>query len=170
MKGIVLYRSKTGFTKRYAEWIAQALGCQAEAYKGPGKRPLEAYDVIVYGGGFHAGMINGLKAFLTELPRLEGKRIAVFATGATPEGMPEVEKAMRQNFTDAQWSAVRAFYVQSGLCYERMGLGDRAMMAVFRAILRRTKADETMQRMVAHSFDCCDEAKIKPLVAFCREG
>lgn len=170
MNSIVLYRSRTGFTQRYADWIAAALGCQAMPYAGPGRMELEAYDVIVYGGGFHAGMIGGLKAFLTELPRLEGKRIAVFATGATPVGAPDVEKAMRQNFTDAQWSAVRAFYVQSGLCYERMGLGDRAMMAVFRAMLRRNVGDGETLRMVSHSFDCCDEAQIKPLVRFCREG
>ncbi len=168
MKGIVLYTSKTGFTKRYAEWIAQALGCEATPYDS-GIR-LEDYDTVIYGGGFHAGMIGGLKAFLGRLPRLEGKRVVVFATGATPEDAPDAKKAMRQNFTDAQWNAVRAFYLQSGLCYEKMGRGDRAMMAVFRAMLRLTRAQEDMQRMVAQSFDCCDISKIEPLVRFCREG
>lgn len=168
MKAIVLYTSRTGFTERYAEWIARALGCEAVPYDG-GIR-LEAYDTVVYGGGFHAGMIGGLKAFLGKLPRLEGKRVAVFATGATPADAPDVEKAMRQNFTDAQWHAVRAFYLQSGLCYEKMSRGDRAMMAVFRAMLRLTHAQEDMQRMVARSFDCCDIAEIEPIVRFCREG
>ena len=28
MKKIVVYKTSTGFTKRYAEWIAQALGCE----------------------------------------------------------------------------------------------------------------------------------------------
>lgn len=168
MKAIVLYTSKTGFTRRYAEWIAQALGCEAVPYDG--KAQLEDYDTVVYGGGFHAGMIGGLKAFLEELPRLEGKRVAVFATGAMPAEAPDVEKAMRQNFTDAQWNAVQAFYLQSGLCYEKMGWGDRAMMAVFRAMLRLTHAQEEMQRMVARSFDCCDMSRIEPLVRFCREG
>lgn len=128
------------------------------------------YDTVVYGGGFYAGMIGGIRAFLAELPRLEGKRVAVFATGAMPADAPDVEKAMRQSFTDAQLSAVRTLYLQSGLCYEKMGWGDRVMMAVFRAMLRLTRAQEEMQRMVARSFDCCDIAGIEPLVRFCREG
>ena len=29
MNSIVTYKSKTGFTKKYAEWIAEDLGCKA---------------------------------------------------------------------------------------------------------------------------------------------
>ena len=29
MKGIILYKSKYGATKQYAEWIAEDLGCEA---------------------------------------------------------------------------------------------------------------------------------------------
>ena len=27
MKTVVVYRSKTGYTRKYAEWIAEELGC-----------------------------------------------------------------------------------------------------------------------------------------------
>ena len=30
MKSIVVYTSKTGFTKKYAQWIAEDLGCEAK--------------------------------------------------------------------------------------------------------------------------------------------
>ena len=33
MNAIVIYRSKTGFTKRYAQWLAEDLGCEAAAYE-----------------------------------------------------------------------------------------------------------------------------------------
>lgn len=170
MNGMVLYRSKTGFTERYAKWIAQELGCDAAPYAGFDTARLQGYDTVVYGGGFHAGKIGGLRAFLKELPRLEGKRVAVFATGAMPADAPDTQKAMRQNFTDDEWAAVAAFYFQSGLCYERMALGDRAMMAVFRAMVRHTEGEGELLRMISRSFDGCDRARIAPLVRFCREG
>ena len=33
MKKIVVYQSGTGFTAKYANWIAEELGCEAKEYK-----------------------------------------------------------------------------------------------------------------------------------------
>ena len=33
MKRIVIYQSGTGFTAKYAGWIAENLGCEAKEYK-----------------------------------------------------------------------------------------------------------------------------------------
>ena len=33
MSTIVVYQSETGFTKKYAEWIAEALDCEAVPFK-----------------------------------------------------------------------------------------------------------------------------------------
>ena len=33
MKSIVIYNSQTGFTKKYAEWISEATGCEAVEFK-----------------------------------------------------------------------------------------------------------------------------------------
>ena len=33
MKRIVVYQSGTGFTAKYADWIAKDLGCEAKEYK-----------------------------------------------------------------------------------------------------------------------------------------
>lgn len=33
MKKIVVYQSGTGFTAKYADWIAEELGCEAKEYK-----------------------------------------------------------------------------------------------------------------------------------------
>ena len=51
MNAIVIYKSKYGSTKAYAEWIAEALSCQAVEAKSVKADDLLAYDTIVYGGG-----------------------------------------------------------------------------------------------------------------------
>ena len=38
MKTIVIYNSKTGFTKRYAEWISEALSCECVELKEASKK------------------------------------------------------------------------------------------------------------------------------------
>lgn len=47
MKSIVIYKSQTGFTKKYAEWISEAAACEAVDIKTASKMNLFEYDAIV---------------------------------------------------------------------------------------------------------------------------
>ena len=51
-KAIVIYTSKRGSTKQYAEWIAGDLGCEAVAFADPRMKDINLYeyDCIIYGG------------------------------------------------------------------------------------------------------------------------
>ncbi|MDE6847513.1 MAG: flavodoxin domain-containing protein [Lachnospiraceae bacterium] len=173
-KVLIVYYSKTGFTKKYAEWIeeslSEGLSCDVFSYSKRRKIQLSQYDIILFGGGFHAGQINGIKWFKTQMHKLSdnaNRRIAVFATGAMPAEAPDIEKALRQNFTEEEWAKITAFYLPGGLCYEKMGVGDRLMMAAFRALLKEKNVDSQMQQIVAHSFDLTSKELITPLVEWC---
>ena len=52
---IVLYTSKYGAAETYAQWIAEALGCQAVSLDKFSKKELQGYDTVIYGGGVQAG-------------------------------------------------------------------------------------------------------------------
>lgn len=56
---VVIYRSKYGSAKRYAEWIAQEV--KADLFDGSKVSPadLEKYDTIVFGGSLYAVGILG---------------------------------------------------------------------------------------------------------------
>ena len=82
MKTIVAYKSKSGYTKRYAEWIAQELGCDIK--ENPELSDILGYDTIIYGGGMYAGGFNGGKLITKNLDKLSGKKIALFAVGSNP--------------------------------------------------------------------------------------
>ena len=60
MSGIIIYKSKYGSTRKYAEWLKEATGfVMAEA----GKIKIgevAKYDTIIYGGGIFAGGITGI--------------------------------------------------------------------------------------------------------------
>ena len=49
MNAIVIYKSKYGSTKAYAEWIAEELSCSAVDVKSIKVEDILGYDVIVYG-------------------------------------------------------------------------------------------------------------------------
>ena len=56
---IVLYTSKYGAAETYAQWIAEALGCQAVSLDKFSKKELQGYDTVIYGGGVQAGGESG---------------------------------------------------------------------------------------------------------------
>lgn len=172
----IVYYSKTGFTKKYAEWIKEGLAgklsCDVVSYKERRKIAFGDYDAVLFGGGFHAGQINGLKWFKAQIGKMPAQfiqngRIAVFATGAMPVEAPDVEKSMRKNFTEQEWGQMKTFYLPGGLCYEKMCAGDKLMMSMFRAMLKEAKVDSKMQEIVAHSFDMTSKEAAAPVVEWC---
>lgn len=168
MNAIVIYKSKTGFSKGYAEWIAEALGCETMEAAQMKKADLSRYDVLVYGAYCHAGFIAGVKSFLAAALPLK-KKTAVFAVGASPADNPEIDEALRRNFTDDQREYLRAFYLPGGLRYEKMGFMDKTLMAAFRAMTKKTEGEDSeMYKMLCRSYDLSDRKYIQPLVEYCR--
>lgn len=167
MNAIVIYYSKTGFSRTYAKWISEELCCEAVSYEDREKVRLENYDTVIFGGGFHAGSINGLKWFKGKIPDIKGKKIVVFGTGAMPLDAPDTEKAMRANFSEEEYRQVKTFYLWGGLSYEKMGFGDKLMMAVFRKMLKMQGQDEQL-KMVSSSYDRASREYLAPLLDFCK--
>lgn len=169
MKTVIIYRSETGFTRQYALWLAEELGCEAVDYGDRKRVRPEDYDIIIYGGWFHAGGIRGLRWFQIQLPRLRGKRLAVFAVGACPTDDPGVEQALEANLPGPLWDGVARFYLRGGLCYEKMGCGDRLMMAAFRQMLRKKEGpDSETLRGVSRSFSALDRGSLGSIVAWAK--
>lgn len=63
MKTIVIYNSQTGFTKRYAEWIAEATEADCLELSEAKRKSMDTYEAIVYGGWACAGSISKLNWF-----------------------------------------------------------------------------------------------------------
>lgn len=59
-KTAVIYKSKYGSTKKYAQWIAEELGADLMETDKTKLSALQNYDVIVYGGGLYAGGVSGI--------------------------------------------------------------------------------------------------------------
>ena len=83
-KGIILYQSKYGATKKYAEWLKQEKNYAIAETKKAEISYLQSFDTIVLGGGVYASGIAGLQFLKKNISSLSGRKIAVFAVGASP--------------------------------------------------------------------------------------
>ena len=68
-KILVLDKSKTGFSERYARWIAEDLQCDLANLAEFKKDSLLQYGLIIYGAGVYAGQINGIGKIKRDLFR-----------------------------------------------------------------------------------------------------
>lgn len=129
MSTVVVYSSQTGFTKRYAEWLAEELGCQAVSLGDEPRFDASGFDVVVLGGWLHAGGLAGKKWLARAREKHLQTRFVVFAVGATPvEWTDMVEEALAKELPSPEFDDVERFYLRGGFAYERLGLPDKLAM------------------------------------------
>ena len=178
MRTIIVYSSQTGFTKKYAQWLAEELDAEgletdvitlAEAKK----REDEFFDIagtIVYGGWAMGGKIVNSEWFTRRIPVWKGKKLVLLCVGASPNELPEIETALHNALTDEERKYARAFYCQGGISYEKMKLPARLVMKAFAAMVRNkkdaTEQDQKMGEMIAHSYDISDRKYIEPIIKY----
>lgn len=169
MKAIVVYNSKTGFTRRYAEWIAQAIDADCRAIDEIENVDMRQYDLLLFGSWVHAETLKKRDWIKRQLPRWKGRRVGVFAVGAMPAG-DAANRVFEQTFTPQERTQMRTFYLQGGLDYARMSCADRLLMAFMRKTLagqKDTKSGE-MLKLLSESFDATDERAIEPIVQWAK--
>ena len=81
---MIVYKSVTGFTKEYAQMIAQELDCSLIDFKNVTAQMMSEADIVIFGSRMHAGMIDGLKKAKQLFAQSKASQFIVFATGAMP--------------------------------------------------------------------------------------
>ena len=120
MKTLVTYQSKTGFTKKYAEWISQELACDLKEASKVSAAEAADYELIIHGGWIMGGMINGLD----KIRGLNPRQLVVFAVGFTTKEEAEIPKMIEGN----KLGDTPFFYYQGGMNPKKMGFMGRTMV------------------------------------------
>ena len=98
MKTAVVYHSQTGFTKRYARWIAEAAKADCFEVSEVRGKELSGYEAIVFGSWVCAGSVSKLSWFKGNMEKWKDKKLAIFCVGASPADNPEVPDFLKRNF------------------------------------------------------------------------
>lgn len=153
MKTLVVYRSKSGFSKAYADWIARTLNADLREYRSVRPTQFVGYDTIIYGGGLYAVGINGVDLIRKNLDALKDKRVIVFATGASPISEETTSFILNRNFTAEQQSLIQFFYLRGGFDYGKLSLIDKLLMNLLKVRLERKKELTPDERGMLAAFD-----------------
>lgn len=142
MKTIVIYKSKTGFKKKYAEWISKTLGCKMISYREAGKIDLSLYQVVIYGGSLYATGIIGLNKILKRRDMENTKRLLVFAVGATPMTSTLEEELTQLNIPKDKKEKIKLFYMRGGFDFSKLNPIDKFLMLLLKYKIKSKSEDK----------------------------
>ena len=141
VKGIILYQSKYGATKKYADWLKEETGYDCIETKKATLSLVQGYDVIVLGGGVYASGIVGLQFLKKNVNLLSDKKIVVFAVGASPYDEKAIQQAREMHFKDAM-SEIPLFYCRGAWDEDKMSFGHRTLCRMLQKAVAKQNPEE----------------------------
>lgn len=173
---VVIYESKYGFTRRYAEWIAEALSCEIFERKYFHPEDFRRYDTVIYGGGLYAGKVNGIKLLTQNFSLLNGKNIILFTCGLMDPhdqfNVDHIRKSLTQTLSPDIMDALHIFHLRGGIDYSGLSLTHKAMMHMLRKMLSGKapqdlrEEDKVLLDTYGKSIDFTEQEMLQPLIDF----
>ena len=154
---VIVYESKTGFTKRYAEMLAAKTGLKVFHVKEISK--ISQDEEIIFLGWIKVGKIQGLN----KVRKYNVKAVCGSGIGRTAE--PDVETVVARN----NIKGIPFFYLRGGcLPLKKMKGMDRIMLSMFVKMLksRKDKDERTEESIdiIVNGFDGVKEENLEPLL------
>ena len=140
-RGIILYQSKYGATKKYVDWLVEETGYDCIETKDAKVANLQNYDVVILGGGVYASGIAGLQFIKKNIGRLGNKKIVVFAVGASPYDEKAIMQIRKMHFKD-ELRNISLFYCRGAWDEEKMKFTDRTLCKMLQKVVAKQNPDE----------------------------
>lgn len=169
---VVIYKSKYGATKQYAEWIAKEVGCDLLDGSKLDLNTILPYHTIIYGGGLYASGINGISLITKNFKKLNEKNLIVFTVGlADPNNKEQFQPILHKNFKDDMLEKISVFHFRGSIDYKKLGIIHQSMMSMLKTFTRRkgenlTDEDRQMLETYGKKVDFTDILSIKPVITF----
>ena len=181
-KTLVLYYSKYGATKKYAEWIAAELNGETCAIGDVKENTLANYEAIVIGSGLYEGTIRGMDIIVKNYETLRSRKLVLFTCGLADYSKAEhinkiagrIEAVIPENIR----KNMKIFFLRGGIDYKKLGFLDKILMVLMKTVtaLKAKKeginADEETKEFLeiyGKTVDFTDRNSIRGIVEYCKQ-
>lgn len=168
---VVVYESKYGSTKKYAQWIAEEAGADLFKRSEIDINKLIEYDTIVYGGGLYASGIAGISIITKNYEKLMDKNIIVFTVGVASTNNKEIFiPIIEKNFSKDIRENIKFFHLRGGIDYKKLGIIHKLMMRMLKITVNKkdpkklSDEDKEFLKTYGKEVDFTNRDTILPLV------
>ena len=168
---IIIYGSRYGSTKRYAERLAEKTGIKAVAFKEA--KDLSAYDRVIYMGALYAGTVMGLKKTVGRMqPRQE---LIVVTVGLTapddPTNIAKIRQSIKARIPSHFYDEGRIYHLRGGIDFTQLGVKHRVMLSFVHSRVSKMPEAEldaearAMLETYGKVVDFVDENALLPIIS-----
>ena len=133
-KGIIIYKSKYGTTKKYAEWLAKETQYDIVDITKTNIKLISNYSNIILCGAIYASGINGLSFLKKNFNFLKDKNIAIFCVGASPYDEKMFNEIKSHNLKDLLEN-IPVFYGRGAWDEAKMNFIDRKLCTILQKVI-----------------------------------
>jgi menaquinone-dependent protoporphyrinogen IX oxidase len=161
MKGLVVYKSKYGATRQYADWIGEALKWPVYTPEKLLTQTIDGADVLVIGSSVYEGKLLLRDWLKKQAARLMNKKLYLFIVCATPADKKEVlSQIAKQNIPAPLLEKCTVCFLRGRVVIKDLNWMDKLMLKM---AARVTKDPDEKQRMIS-GFDAVNRENVLPLI------
>lgn len=170
-KGIIIYQSKYGATKKYVDWLQEKTGFAVTETKRIAPNDLKQYETLIWCGGIYASGIAGLSVLKKNFNALKEKQIMVFGVGASPYDENALCQIKEHNLK-GECKDIPLFYGRGAWDEGGMTAVDRTLCKLLQKSVAKKEPDQCEPWMkallcaVGQTCDWTDQTYLKPLLDY----
>ncbi len=162
---LIVYQSKYGSTKQYAEWIRKESNGDLVNIENGDKPDPAGYDIIIIGGSVRIGKIVIAPFIEDHWSVLKGKSVILFTTSGTPPRHPRIQSIYEKSLPEEIRKEIKYFPLHGRISGENLTLWDKFLMAIGKLM----EQDETLKKDMGKDFDGVQRENLLPLFEYLKE-
>lgn len=173
-KGVIIYQSKYGATKKYVDWIYKETNFDlVETHKATLTK-ISQYETIILCGGIYASGIAGLSFLKKNIAKINGKKIVVFCVWASPYDENALCEIKEHNFK-GQLEEIPLFYGRGAWNEDSMTLKDKTLCKLLQKAIGKKDPNtyepwmKALMCAVDQKCDWTDDKYLKSLLEYLGE-
>lgn len=168
-KGIIIYQSKYGATKKYVNWLIEETKFDCIETPNVKVKDIEKYNTIILCGGIYASGIAGLSFFRKNYDVLKNKKLVIFCVGASPFEEQAFKELKVHNLKE-DLKNIPTFYGRGAWDEENMTFKDRTLCKMLQKAIAKKDPNtyepwmKALMSAVGEKCDWTNKEYLKPLL------
>ncbi|WP_288782211.1 flavodoxin domain-containing protein [uncultured Kocuria sp.] len=168
---LVLYGSNYGYTRSYAEWIAEDLGGRALAVSDATGEDVAQADLVVLGASDYAGKLTNADQFKALDAALSPKKKGFFTvsfSGDVSQPTEKLDALIAKNLGEVYQDGAPTAHFRGGIDYSVLSRAHKTAMVGVKTFLKskphKSETDRQMIDCYGGSADYRDRSSITPFI------
>ena len=151
MNKIIIYASKYGTTKCYADKLANMTGINVISYDYI--KDISSYDTIIYLGALYAGGVLGLKNTIKGLKNDFNQKFIIATVGLADvndkENINNIRNSIKRQIPKKVYDKAMFFHLRGGIDYRNLNFKHRTMMKMLYKKAKNLPSEEQTSEVKA---------------------